>query len=54
MRLVHSLVLATVHWVYLQIFLSQVPQELILVTAPKLQEDEIGTQISATVHWVYL
>ena len=36
MRLVHSLVLATVHWVYLQIFLSQVPQELILVTAPKI------------------
>ena len=41
--MVHSLVSATVHWVYLQIFLSQVPQELILVTAPKLQEDWIGT-----------
>ena len=39
---VHSLVSATVHWVYLQIFLSKVPQEFILVTAPKLQEDWIG------------
>ena len=44
MGLVHSLVSATVHWVYLQIFLSQVPQELILVTAPKLQEDWLGTK----------
>ena len=39
--LVHSLVSATVHWVYLQIFLSQVPQELILITAPKLQEGKV-------------
>ena len=33
--------------------LNLVPQELILVMAPKLQEDWMSTQISATVHWVY-
>ena len=50
MRLVHSLVSATVHWVYLQIFLSQVLQELILVTAPKLQEDEIARGVPLSVY----
>ena len=41
---------SNVHLDSSNLYLDLVPQELILVTAPKLQEDEIGTQISATVH----